>query len=103
MASIVAFSVQYALRCKFHVICRIHVDRAFPSEFQRAWSQVFSSCTGHDTAYSSIPSIKDVVPLDLEKLGSFRNCAIDDTIRRWIKVFWDELRDEVREVGNNFG
>ena len=62
---------------------------------------MFSSSARHDTCYSPVPSVKDMVPLEFEKLGCLGYCAIDDTISRWIKVFWDEVCYEVREMGYN--
>lgn len=47
---------------------------------------MFGSCRSNDPCDSAVPSIVDVVPLGLEKLGCRLHSTVDDTVGGRVKV-----------------
>lgn len=62
---------------------------------------MFGSSLHHNLADHRATSVKDVIPVILEQLGSFIHGTIDHAIAEAVEVLWNQLGKKSGSVGCN--
>ena len=78
LAGVRELTPRNAPRCRLEIGIRHDDTRAFATEFERDWCQVFRGGSHDDTADVAATRIKDVVPGKLQQRSRFSHSAFDN-------------------------